>query len=169
MAQRGGAVQSTVMVDAGPSPVIPKGAADVVLGLEPVEAVRALPLMSSRTLVLVNTAPVRPSVLAVQTVLDTGDGRYPDIRQLLESLQGVTAHVFALNARERAARVHAEVAMNMVMLGCLLASGALPCSTEAFLETIQSQVPPKLRPINMRAFREGLAHGEAACVGGRLR
>jgi len=169
MAQRGGSVQSTVIVDAGESPVIPSGRADVVVGLEPVETVRALPLMSARTVVCMNTAPVHPSMLAVHSVLDTGNGTYPDMAQLQQRLRAVTAHVLALNARERAARVEAEKAMNMVMLGCLFASGALAYSAEAFLETIESRVPPKLRQANIRAFREGLACGEVSSAGGRLR
>ena len=69
MAQRGGSVQSSLIIDGGISPVIPSGQADFVLGLEPVETARALPLMSARTVVYMNMAPVVPYVLAQRFVL----------------------------------------------------------------------------------------------------
>ena len=43
MAQRGGSVQSSVVIDSGISPVIARGRADFVVGFEPAETVRALP------------------------------------------------------------------------------------------------------------------------------
>ncbi|MFQ5495312.1 MAG: 2-oxoacid:acceptor oxidoreductase family protein, partial [Phycisphaerae bacterium] len=72
MAQRGGAVQSSVIVDGGPSPIIAMGRADFVVGLEPVETARAIPFMSARTLVFMNTAPVIPFVLAQQAISKQG-------------------------------------------------------------------------------------------------
>jgi len=72
MAQRGGSVQSSVLIDCGSSPMIAKGRADVVLGFEPVETARALPFMSSRTVVYMNTNPVIPYTVGQQWVLSKG-------------------------------------------------------------------------------------------------
>ena len=58
MAQRGGSVQASVMIDSGISPVMPTGAADCVVGFEPVETVRALSFMSPRTTVFMNTTSI---------------------------------------------------------------------------------------------------------------
>jgi indolepyruvate ferredoxin oxidoreductase beta subunit len=45
MAQRGGVVESTVLVGGFASPKISPGEADVLLGFEPLEAWRALPML----------------------------------------------------------------------------------------------------------------------------
>ena len=46
MAQRGGCVVSHVRIEPeGPSPMVPLGQADLIIGFEPAEAVRALPYL----------------------------------------------------------------------------------------------------------------------------
>ncbi len=67
MAQRGGCVQSSVMIDCGISPVIAQGTADFVLGFEPVETARALPIMAATTTVFMNTSPVIPYARTMPT------------------------------------------------------------------------------------------------------
>src|SRR4030043_2158604 len=61
--QRGGAVMSHIRISAQKqlSPLIPKGKADIVVGLEPVEALRVLTQYGNReTGVIVNTRPLYP-------------------------------------------------------------------------------------------------------------
>lgn len=103
MAQRGGSVQSAVIIDCGISPVIPDGRADVVLGFEPVETARALPFMSSRTVVYMNTTPVIPYILGQRFVLGQGRAEYPDVKQLLDSIRAVTPWTHAFDATRYAA------------------------------------------------------------------
>ncbi len=165
MAQRGGAVQSSVIVDGGVSPVIPAGRAGFVVGFEPVETVRAIPFMSSRTLVFMNTVPVIPCVLAQETISQQGDGDYPDVQALVRSIRAITANVVTLDATKCATKAGSSKAMNMVMLGCLFASGALPFSAEAFLKSAAGRIPEPLRKVNTHAFQRGIEFVHAPTVG----
>ena len=156
MAQRGGAVQSSVIIDGGISPMIAAGRADFVVGLEPVETVRALPLMSSRTTVYMNTTPVMPFVLAQRAVREEGGEEYPEVAELVRCVRAVTDNLFSIDAAQRAAETGVSAALNMVMLGCLLGSAALPCTAEAFSDFVAARSPGALREANVRAFRIGV-------------
>jgi indolepyruvate ferredoxin oxidoreductase beta subunit len=167
MAQRGGAVQSSVIIDAGISPVIARGRADFVLGLEPVETARALPFMSSRTLVYMNTAPVVPFVLAQRVVLQEGDAEYPNVQQLADRVRSVAPSTFTLAATQFALEAGSTQALNIVMLGCLLGSGSLPCTVDDFWSMVSKQMPPTARESNTKAFGKGVEFAAEFSLGGR--
>jgi len=166
MAQRGGAVQSCVIIDGGISPVIARGRADFVLGFEPVESARAIPFMSSSTVVYMNTAPVIPFVLAQRAVLKEGEAAYPDVTQLFESIQSVAPNTLTFDATQCAVEAGAAKALNMVMLGCLLGSGGLPCSAEDFWSRVSKRMPPALNEANTKAFTKGIELAAELGVGG---
>jgi len=71
MAQRGGVVESTVMIGDIKSPIISEGEADVLLGFEPVETYRAMRKCSADSVVISNSVPVMPFSVAI------GKGSYP--------------------------------------------------------------------------------------------
>ena len=159
MAQRGGSVQSSVVIDSGISPVIARGRADFVVGFEPAETVRALPFMSPRTVVYMNVAPVVPFILGQRAVLEEGTAEYPDIGELTASIRAVTDYVFPFDATQLAQESGSVKAVNMIMLGCLLGSGSLPCTTEEFWNAATRGMPKKLTATNNRAFTNGVEKG----------
>lgn len=159
MAQRGGAVQASVMIDCGMSPVIPQGGADCVIGFEPVETVRALPFMSSKTTVFMNTTRIMPFVLAQMKVRGQGDGAYPDQDALERTIRGVTPKLYALDATELARGAGLVKTVNIVMVGILFGSGILPVAAEEFAETVMRTAPSKLAEANDRAFMRGVEYG----------
>ena len=159
MAQRGGSVQSSVLIDCGISPMIGRGRADLVLGFEPVETARTLPLMGSGTVVYMNTTPVVPYVLAQRSVLDGQPAKYPDVAGLLEAVRAVTSHVFAFSATYCAVEAGSVRTLNMVMLGCLLGSGLLPCPADDFWTIATRTMPRALLEANARAFASGVKTG----------
>ena len=161
MAQRGGSVQSSVIIDHGISPVIPRGRADCVLGLEPVETVRALPYMSSETVVFMNTSPIIPYVLGQRTVLKQGNDTYPDVIKLSDSIRRVTSRVFSCDATLRAAEIGSSKALNMLMLGCLLGSKLLPCAADGFCDVVVRKMPSGFVEVNKKAFWQGVELGHA--------
>lgn len=156
MAQRGGSVHSSVMVDCGMSPVIPKGGADAVLGLEPVETARALPFISSQTTVFMNTAPVIPFTLDQQAVRSEGEVRYPDVNELAALVESVTSHVLTLDATRIALEVGSVKALNVVMLGCWFGSSFCPFAPEDFLDTMLKSTPAGSGGVNRKAFLRGV-------------
>ena len=167
MAQRGGSVQSSVMIDCGISPMIPAGRADFVLGFEPVETARALPSMSAHTVVYMNTSRVIPYILGQRAVLGQEQADYPDVEQLATRIQTVSQHVSVFDATALALEAGAAKALNVVMLGCLLGSGALPLSPDVFWDTIAERMPPQLTDPNRRAFFAGARVGEQLHLGER--
>ncbi len=164
MAQRGGSVQSSVMVDCGINPAVPAGGADVVLGLEPVETVRALPFISSQTTVFMNTAPVIPFTLDQQYVRGKTDARYPDVGELADRIRSIAGSLLTLDATELAQEAGSVKALNMVMLGCWLGSGLYPIKAEEFREAVLAGAPAGVAEVNTKAFLSGVELGETAQV-----
>ena len=160
MAQRGGAVQSSVLIDCGISPAIGRGDADIVLGLEPVETARALPFMAAKTAVFMNTIPVIPCVLAQNYVLGEGPAEYPSVEKLSASIRAVTSKLATVDASALAKQAGSLKALNAVMLGCLFGSGLLPYTTEHFMNTIMKTAPPRLAETNSKAFLSGVESGK---------
>ncbi|MBN2489907.1 MAG: indolepyruvate oxidoreductase subunit beta [Planctomycetes bacterium] len=159
MAQRGGSVQSTVVVDGGSSPGLRRGSADLVVGFEPVETARAIPFMAPDAVVFMNTAPVMPYVLSQQYVHGRKDAAYPDVRGLAASIREATPQLCAFDATELARKAGSARSLNMVMLGCLIGSGCLGVGPEDFQETVLATAPSRLAERNQRAFLAGVAVG----------
>jgi indolepyruvate ferredoxin oxidoreductase beta subunit len=156
MAQRGGSVQSSIMVDCGMNPVIPKGRADWVLGLEPVETARALPFVSPQTTVFMNTAPVIPFTLDQQAVRSKSEVHYPAVDEMAALIKTVTPHVHTLDATGLALEAGSIKALNVVMLGCWFGSDLCPFSPEDFMDTVMKTAPVGWRQVNSKAFLSGV-------------
>ncbi|MEM2238028.1 MAG: indolepyruvate oxidoreductase subunit beta [Candidatus Caldarchaeum sp.] len=149
LSQRGGAVVSHVRIgDDVYSPVVMEGSADILLGFEPSEAVRRLPYVSTKGLIIVNTAPFVPPSVSM------GLASYPSLEQLLETLSSHAATV-PLNAKELAMRSGNPITLNAVMLGALAATGKLPFSRDVLSKTLAASVPEKLSDVNLKAFNLG--------------
>ena len=149
MAQRGGAVQSSVMLDCGISPVIPEGKADFVLGLEPIECARALHFVSSRTWVFMNTTMVTPFVVAQDQIRNRGLGP-PSVPELEQALRSVTSRLCVADATALAEQAGSIRTLNLVMLGSLFGADVLPYRPADFTDTVA------LSEENQRAFMSGV-------------
>ncbi len=160
MAQRGGSVQSSVMIDCGISPMMGSGRADFVLGFEPVETVRALPLMSSSTAVFMNTAPIIPFTLGQQTVLQKEEAEYPKIADLESAIRQATDRLVSLDATQAAIEAGSGQSLNLLLLGCLMGTGQLPCTVEQFWETVNRRMPHVLVQASTWAYHRGVALGK---------
>jgi len=152
MSQRGGSVECAVLIGAGESAFVGDGQADVVLALEPLEALRARPQMSAETTVVVSRGTIVPFPLAQR-----GES-YPPVDGILDQLREVTPRVHELDAATLAQRAGAPRSLNAVMVGALGALELLPVTAEALLEAVSLGSPARFRDINRRAFELG---GEA--------
>lgn len=150
MAQRGGIVESTVMIGDVLSPIISDGEADVLLGFEPVETYRALAKCSANSVVVSNTVPVTPYSVAI------GKGPYPNVEQLFDFIRSQVSQLITLNAQALAEQAGSKLAANIVMLGALAGSEVLPIPRDAFKETIRTKTKEKFVEINLRAFDLGV-------------
>jgi indolepyruvate ferredoxin oxidoreductase beta subunit len=156
MAQRGGAVLATVVIGGARSTVVPKGGADVVLGMEPMETARAAAFMGGQTRVITNTHPIVPFTLSVQ-------GRpYPPVNGLLGSVQQRCGDLFSLDATKLAVEQGSIRVLNTVMLGVLAGRTQLPIDTEVLEKTVAEESPKAHSQLNVEAFRAGVACAVAA-------
>lgn len=155
MAQRGGVVETSVLLGGFSGPIIGVGAADVLLAFEPLEALRALPKASPDSWIITNTHQIKPITVALRL------GEYPDIEGSLAELEGRVAHLIRLEATALAKEAGSLIATNMVMLGALAATGLLPFPPEALEEAIEG-FHPRLAAVNLKAYRLGR---EAAASG----
>jgi indolepyruvate ferredoxin oxidoreductase beta subunit len=153
MAQRGGVVESSVVVGDAFSPTIADGEADVLLAFEPLEAIRALPKCNSRSLVISNTVPIVPFTVAV------GQSAYPDIESLYNLNESKVKRLVRVDAVDLARQAGSERAENIAMVGVLAGSGLLPISLNNWQEALKKVLPGRLVEVNQRAFDLGYAAG----------
>ncbi len=150
MAVRGGSVVSTVRIGSEVyGPLIPVGKGDILIGLEPVEALRNVVYLSKSGLVILNTETVVPFTVSL------GESEYPVLDKIIENLKRVTNKVIALDAPQIAEEAGSPLAANIVMLGALFAAGQLPIKIEKMKEAIKARFSSKLAPVNMKAFALG--------------
>ncbi len=109
MSQRGGAVYSNLRLSDAPiaSDLIPLGKADIILSVEPMEALRYLPYLSNDGWVVTNIHPF------------VNIDNYPDIESIKDSLDIIPHHVL-LDADAIASECGNTRASNMVMLGAAI-------------------------------------------------
>ncbi|MEJ2098113.1 MAG: indolepyruvate ferredoxin oxidoreductase subunit beta [Deltaproteobacteria bacterium] len=157
MAQRGGVVESAVVFGDAGSTIISDGEADVLLGFEPSETLRALNKCNADTVVITNTAPLPPFTVAI------GKGTYPDIQRLQELIRNKTARLIAFDAQALAKQAGNIMSLNMVLLGSLIQTGIMPVSADNVKEAIRTSTKKAFVDINIKAFELGF---EAAAKAG---
>jgi indolepyruvate ferredoxin oxidoreductase beta subunit len=149
MAQRGGIVESAVIMGGATSPIVSNGEADVLVGFEPAETLRALAKCNKHTTIVMNTHPLPPFTVSI------GQGTYPAVEKMLDLIQRKTKRVFALDGSALAAEAGNPLSLNMVMLGALTASGSIPIRAEEMKKTISNSTRKAFLESNLKAFDLG--------------
>jgi len=154
MSQRGGAVTANLRMAEGPvaSDLIPRGAATMILSLEPVEALRCLPYLADSGVVVTSSSPV-------ENIPD-----YPPMANVLEALSRLPSSI-VVEADPLARQAGSAHANNVVMLG---AAAALLPFPESLLRDVVGEYfrgrSARLEEVNLKAFDSGKA-AAAAVVG----
>lgn len=146
MSQRGGDVQSNLRISSDPisSDLIPLGKADLIISLEPMEAMRYLPYLKKDGWIITNTAPF------------INIPNYPELQELLDRIKAIDHHV-SLDVDAIAKEVASPRAANIVLLGA--ASPFFGIEVEKIEEGIRNVFGRKGEAIvemNLKAFRAGL-------------
>ncbi|MDR3568803.1 MAG: indolepyruvate oxidoreductase subunit beta [Syntrophobacteraceae bacterium] len=149
MAQRGGVVESAMVFGDAESSVISDGEADVLVGFEPSETLRALKKCNKATVVVTNLAPLPPFTVAI------GKGVYPDLNKLQATIRAKTAGLVALDAVELARQAGNELSVNMVLLGALIRTGKVPIEAQTVKEAIRKKTKQAFVESNISAFDLG--------------
>jgi indolepyruvate ferredoxin oxidoreductase beta subunit len=154
MSQRGGSVMSHIRVSptAVWSPQIPKGMADLIVALEPIEAIRVLLDYGNPSVrVLVNLRAIYPVGVI------TGEDEYPSEGTIRDTVAALAAEARFLAATEEAIRLGNPILGNIVMIGAVAGLGVLPIDRELFETVIREGMPAARVEANLRAFAIGQA------------
>ena len=126
MSQRGGDVQSNLRISSNPisSDLIPKGGADVIISMEPMEALRYLPFLAKDGWIITSSAPFVniPNYPEIETIKADLD-KLPnvimlDIEQKAKEA-GVprSANVILLDIEQKAKEAGVPRSANVILLG----------------------------------------------------
>ena len=110
MSQRGGDVQSNLRLSSDPiySDLIPKGGADIIISLEPMEALRYLPYLKPDGWIVTSSKPF------------VNIPNYPEIEEVLAQVRSISNHLI-IDVEALAKEVGAPAqAANMVLLGAAI-------------------------------------------------
>jgi indolepyruvate ferredoxin oxidoreductase, beta subunit len=154
MSQRGGSVMSHLRVspDSVRSPQIPKGGADVIIALEPLEALRVLTVYGNpQVSVLSNLRPVYPIGVI------TGELAYPSDDAIRKAFDKLSAQYWMLDATSVGLQLGNPVLSNIVMIGALAQTGLLPLNRRMFEKEIQKTLSAEKCAVNLKAFDQGAA------------
>ncbi len=152
MSQRGGSVMSHLRIspDEVKSPQIPKGAADIIVGLEPLEALRVLTVYGNpRVCVLSNSRPVYPIGVI------TGELAYPSDEKIQEAFRKLSAKSWLIDATSVALEMGNPVLSNIIMIGALAGTGLLPVDRQMFEKEIRKTLSKDKCDVNLKAYDEG--------------
>lgn len=152
-AQRGGSVYSSMRISRRRyyGPLVPQGRGHLVLSLEPLEALRILAEFGNeRIQTITNTQPIQPvGVLAQRS-------DYPELAQLTEAIGELSSQAWFVNVTELAMGLGAPIVANIILLGCLLGTGALPIEAAEVERDMQTTFPPDKLELNLKALRLGM-------------
>ncbi len=151
MAQRGGVVESSLVFGDAQSTIISDGEADILVGFEPAETLRAIGKCNANTVVITNLAPLMPFTVNI------GQGLYPDLKELQELIRRKTSKLIAFNAAAKAKAKEAgnPLSVNMVLLGALTQTGVLPLSAEQVKAAMRTKTKKAFLDSNLKAFDLG--------------
>ena len=145
MSQRGGSVSTQVhWGEKVYSPVIGKGAADIVVAFEKMEAVRYADFLKPGGVAVINDYEIPSSTIAA------GLCEYPE--GCLEAMQN-HFKCFTLNAGEIAMQLGNAKCMNVVLFGAM--TKALAMDDIDWEAIIADTVPAKFLELNLAAYRAG--------------
>ncbi|MCJ7758483.1 MAG: indolepyruvate oxidoreductase subunit beta [Gillisia sp.] len=145
MSQRGGAVQSHVRISDTEihSDLIPQGKADIIISVEPMEALRYLPFLKKDGYLVTDSNPF-------ENIPD-----YPNLEEIYKEIKLLPNNIL-IDAKKIAKDLGNSKATNIVLLGA--ASSLLPLDEESLLQAIKTLFERKGERVvnkNIEAFNKG--------------
>jgi len=151
MSQRGGDVQSMLRLSSNPiaSDLLRRGTADLIISLEPMEALRYVPYLSNEGWIVTNTVPF------------VNITNYPEMDSVMADLNR-HGHVVAFDVDALAKEVASARTSNMVLLGASSPFIELePEAIERAIGTVFGAKGESIVEMNLKAFRAGREHALA--------
>lgn len=151
MSQRGGDVQSNLRLSSEPiaSDLIPLRGADLIVSLEPMEALRYLPYLKENGWIVTSTLPF------------VNIPNYPEMESVMAELNR-HPHVVAFDMEAVAKEVASARTSNMVLLGAAAPFIEItPEKIEAGIRAVFGAKGDNIVEMNIKAFRAGMERAKA--------
>jgi len=152
LAQRGGSIPIHIRFGKDVrSPIIARGEADMLIGLEPMEAARFCYFASKKkTSFIVDNYPILPLMAKLK-------GKpYPSISSIRKMIEPFSKRTIITDASNIATKkLGNPVFGNVMCLGIAVGQGILPISKSCVIEAMKATVPRGIKQ-NTEAFRMGL-------------
>lgn len=149
MAQRGGSVTSHVRFGTQiHSPLIPLNSADLIIGFEPAEAVRALPYLKKEGTVIVSNRAIQPVTSSLSGLSYNG-------QEMLHYLKEHVKNLIQIDTDAICNLCGSSKVVNVALLGATGASRILDLTKEDFEQTILKMIPEKYIEMNKKALNYG--------------
>ncbi|MGE4552449.1 MAG: indolepyruvate oxidoreductase subunit beta [Desulfovibrionaceae bacterium] len=148
MAQRGGVVESTLLIGCA-SPKIGPGEADLLLGFEALETLRGLNYLKPGGTVFSNSEFIWPLAVSM------GQATCPSLEGIKAVVADCTDRAAFFPCLSLGLSAGAIQAGNIALLGAAAAAGAFPFGLDAIRRTIQARMKAKIADLNLKALDLG--------------
>ncbi len=146
MAQRGGSVTGYLKIGgASKSAIMKSGGADMIIGFEPAEALRALPYLKKGGALITSDVPVYP-VSAL-----TGAAPY-DAAAVLDYLKNNVENLTLVDSASLLEKLGNDKCLNMLLLGFAVRKGVIPLDAADIESQLKLALPEKLWEVNIKAL-----------------
>ena len=151
MAQRGGSVVSHVRIgESVPSPLIPLGKADLILGFEPGEVLRNIDYLKENGAVILCAEEVRPVTAALAETEYHGE-------DIIDYLKTKVKNITVLDTERILKECGSPRVLNVALLGAMAAGGFMDISLEEVSAALVQKLKPEFLAINEKALKLGAA------------
>ena len=135
MSQRGGSVYVHLRINDGPvySPLVMEGAADLIVALEPIEALRFASYVKKTGTIITSSNTIDPPNLALKKT------KYPQTEEIIEKLHSFTSNIVSIDY----ASVLGEIGLrsiNIAALGTISALSNFPVLEENLVAEIKMKL-----------------------------
>jgi indolepyruvate ferredoxin oxidoreductase, beta subunit len=161
-AHRGTLIFSHIRISKSPnvSFIISPGEADILVGFEPLEALRVGAFyLKTGGLVITNNRKIIPVYASIGKDFFSDEPRpkgYPELEEIYDYFRGIDSKIVSFNATKAALDVGHYAIMNMILLGATLGSGLVPINLEKVKGKIYELAPEGTADMNIAALDKGV-------------
>ncbi len=150
MSQRGGSVYVHLRINDGPvySPLVMEGEADLLVSLEPIEALRFASFVKKTGTILTSINTIDPPNLAITKT------KYPEIDEIIEKLRNYTTNIVTVDYNSLLGELGLRH-INIAALGTMSAMPNFPISSDNLINEIKKKLG-KFGDDVLQAFNLGL-------------
>jgi len=149
MSQRGGIVQSSVVIGNGDAAMIGEGQADLLIAIEASEALRQGRILKPHGTLVLNELTVIPPHLVQNT------DPYLSVEDTVEWFEQHQAEIWRVKGPAIAGDLGSPKVMNSAILGTVVKSGVLPFDLDQMGDAIVTVTRGRLQEMNIAALRRG--------------